>query len=146
MEGGDPNRAYTAQFGGTSSATPIVAGAAALVQQAALENTGKPLQPAALRKHLRKTGRKHEGSKRIGELPDVPAAIAQLEKGGKRPGEGNARKGKTGKGKRANKVAAAPTTEPVQQTWWGGMGCSTTSAASMWMAPLFALLGLRRRG
>jgi subtilisin family serine protease len=75
---GNEDRSYTAKFNGTSSATPVVAGAAALVQEAALRRGGKKLGPQDLRDLLVKTGVKQEGSKHIGPLPDVRAALNEL--------------------------------------------------------------------
>lgn len=79
--GGDTNQTYTSSFNGTSSATPVVTGAAALVQSAALAETGAPLTPAALRALLVSTGTPQgsaSASTPIGPLPDVAAAIAAL--------------------------------------------------------------------
>jgi Subtilase family len=49
-----PTRLYTDSFGGTSSASPIVAGAVASVQSAAIHFLGKPLPPKLIRT-VRKT-------------------------------------------------------------------------------------------
>ncbi len=46
---GGPNAMYTDSFGGTSSATPIVAGVVACLQGAALQALGAPLTPAMVR-------------------------------------------------------------------------------------------------
>lgn len=40
---------YTSSFSGTSSASPIIAGAATLVQSIAKENLGRPYRPSELR-------------------------------------------------------------------------------------------------
>jgi len=75
--GGDSNQSYTATFAGTSSASPFVAGAAALVQQAVTQVVGAPLTSAQMRAVLRGTGLPQQGpGGNIGPLPQVPAAIA----------------------------------------------------------------------
>lgn len=71
---------YTSSFGGTSGATPIVAGAAALVQsQHRRLHGGVPLTPWALRALLRSTGTPQGGTnpsaEPIGPMPDVFAAL-----------------------------------------------------------------------
>jgi subtilisin family serine protease len=54
--GKDQNRWYTHRFSGTSSASPIVTGAAACIQSRALAKYGVPLSPAKIRSILIKTG------------------------------------------------------------------------------------------
>jgi len=137
MTDGDPDRSYTAQFGGTSAATPMVAGAAALLQQAARQQLGKPLDPDTLRQHLRSTGRKHQGPKRIGELPDVPRAIERLSRLQKGGGKAPARDGKA---RRARQAEAEP--ETAAPSACGSIGCATGQG---WMLVPLALLGLTRR-
>lgn len=72
---------YTAQFGGTSSASPIVAGAAILLQSTYKSlNSGSVLSPEQVRMLLKVTGKAQLGgtapvSQHIGPLPDVFAAI-----------------------------------------------------------------------
>ncbi len=69
---GSFNTHYTATFSGTSSATPIVAGAVACLQGVA-KNYLIVLTPAEIREALRKTGTPQKGdtSRRIGNLPDL---------------------------------------------------------------------------
>jgi hypothetical protein len=75
--GDDTNQSYTATFAGTSSASPIVAAAAALVQHAVQEAGLEPLTSAQMRTVLRGTGLPQQGAGgNIGPLPQVPAAIA----------------------------------------------------------------------
>jgi len=78
MYGDDPNQSYTAVFNGTSSAGPVVAGVAALVQGAVKDGGGAPLTSAQMRTVLRGTGLPQpEGDTGlIGPLPQAPAAIA----------------------------------------------------------------------
>ncbi|MBL8861084.1 MAG: S8 family serine peptidase [Planctomycetes bacterium] len=71
---------YTANFGGTSSATPIVSGAAALVQANHRRlHGGAAMDPFALRTLLRDTGTPQGGTnpsaERIGPLPDLFRAL-----------------------------------------------------------------------
>ncbi len=54
--GGDKNQRYTATFSGTSSASGLAAGAATVVQSAAIDRLGVPLSPLALRQLLIDTG------------------------------------------------------------------------------------------
>lgn len=70
-----PTRLYTDRFSGTSSATPIVAGAIAVVSSIAKEK-GKTVSPRRLRNALRATGVKQGRSgieKRVGNFPDIKA-------------------------------------------------------------------------
>ncbi|WP_239470323.1 S8 family peptidase [Archangium violaceum] len=73
------NQWYTASFGGTSSAAPIVVGAVASLQGAANAAGLGPIPPRALRDLLRTTGTPQASStKRIGSLPNLREAIPQL--------------------------------------------------------------------
>lgn len=73
------DRHYTNQFSGTSSASPIVAGAAVLVQGLAKQR-GQVLTPRALRELLAKTGTPQAGDtkKNIGPRPNLARAIKDL--------------------------------------------------------------------
>ncbi len=72
-----PNRIYTATYEGTSSASPMIAGAVAAIQGNAIDQTSSPLNPLAIRRKLRDTGTPQESDPRhIGNLPDIPSAIA----------------------------------------------------------------------
>ncbi|MFC0038330.1 S8 family serine peptidase [Actinomadura rayongensis] len=77
----DPNRQYW-YFSGTSSATPIVAGAVAALQGIA-KKYGTPLEPRQLRQLLVQTGTPQTGdtSKHIGPQPNLRAAVSYLRGG-----------------------------------------------------------------
>ncbi len=79
--GGDPNQYYTALFNGTSSASAMVAGAAAALQGAALACGPAPLEPQAIRRQLNWTGSPQQAGPYagfIGPRPDLRAAIDGL--------------------------------------------------------------------
>ncbi|NOY25461.1 MAG: S8 family serine peptidase [Oligoflexia bacterium] len=75
----DPDQRYTSLFAGTSSATPIVALSAALVQSYAINSLGGPLDPGMLRDLLVYTGVPQGTGGHIGPLPDIMAAIDALD-------------------------------------------------------------------
>jgi serine protease len=100
------NDAYTAAFGGTSSASPIVAASAAVLSSVA-EARGSTLPPATVRATLRATGQPQAfgNAGTIGPLPNLRAAIGAL---GPRLTEA------------AHVVSGSNlegTTVPVQQSW-----------------------------
>jgi hypothetical protein len=72
---------YTAQFSGTSSASPIVVGTLACAQGAwkAASAGNSPLTPAQARNLLRTTGSPQVGTQRIGDRPDLRQILAALE-------------------------------------------------------------------
>jgi len=72
---------YTAYFSGTSSATPIVAGACMLIQEYAKETFGRPLTSWEMREALMASGQSQAGNanEHIGPLPDVREAIETLD-------------------------------------------------------------------
>ncbi len=74
------DRHYTGEFSGTSSASPIVAGAAVIVQGVA-KSRGRLLTPIQIRELLRTTGTPQLGDTReqIGPRPDLERAITALE-------------------------------------------------------------------
>jgi serine protease len=75
---GEIPRQYTALFGGTSSASPIVAGAIASIQGAREAASLEPLYPAQLRILFLTTGTPQgaaTASENIGRLPDLHAAL-----------------------------------------------------------------------
>ncbi|HEX8434885.1 MAG TPA: S8 family peptidase [Archangium sp.] len=73
------NQSYTATFGGTSSAAPIVAGAVASLQGAANAAGQGPVEPRLLRDVLRATGTPQDTSTRqIGPQPDLRGALPRL--------------------------------------------------------------------
>lgn len=69
------NHWLIATFDGTSSASPIVAGAAAVLQQAWRAWHGESATPAQIRAVLRATGTAQQGAAIIGPLPDLRAAL-----------------------------------------------------------------------
>jgi subtilisin family serine protease len=81
---GGLNEHYTQGFNGTSSASPIVAGACALLQSVfKANNGGNPLTPAQIRQVLVNTGTPQQAgvypvSQHIGPLPNVKAALTQI--------------------------------------------------------------------
>lgn len=81
---GPTDRHYTGQFSGTSSASPIVAGAALLLQSVYEARTGSRLEPARVRELLRDTGSPQTdgpygpATQHIGPRPNLAAALAAL--------------------------------------------------------------------
>ncbi|CAN5852272.1 hypothetical protein BH11MYX2_BH11MYX2_17370 [soil metagenome] len=73
------DRHYTGEFSGTSSASPIVAGAAILVEEAA-RGQSAVLAPRAVRALLAKTGTPQTGDTRqnIGPRPDLQRALGNV--------------------------------------------------------------------
>ncbi|HFK1748560.1 TPA: S8 family peptidase [Bacillus cereus] len=73
---------YTSSFAGTSSASPIIAGAAASIQGIAKNNQGKVYTPSQIRAILSdpSTGTKSNDpiSDKIGVLPDLKAILSKL--------------------------------------------------------------------
>lgn len=75
-----PSRKYTARFSGTSSATPIVAGAVAVVSSIAKENN-RTISPKAMRAALRTTGIKQgssTASQRVGNFPVIQQLLTKF--------------------------------------------------------------------
>jgi subtilisin family serine protease len=73
--GGDSRQWYTRTFSGTSSATPIVAGAAALIQSIRKARGLPPLESAVMRDLLARTGTPQGAGSQIGPLPNLQAAL-----------------------------------------------------------------------
>lgn len=82
----DPNKQYTIDFAGTSSASAIVAGAVTLFQSWALRHLGSPMAPKELRELLKSTGRPQLGgsTQHVGPHINLRAA-AQAANGGVMP-------------------------------------------------------------
>ena len=75
-------RMYTAQFNGTSGASPMVNGSALCLEGIARAYLGAPLDPITLRRILHDTGTPYHGSRIIGPRPDLaPASQAVLSLG-----------------------------------------------------------------
>jgi subtilisin family serine protease len=74
------NQEYTAQFSGTSSASPLVTSAVVVLQSYAKQAFGRVLTPAEIRQILIDTGTPQEPSEatHIGPFPDLRAAIESL--------------------------------------------------------------------
>jgi serine protease len=75
---GTGHQAYTHSFSGTSSASPIVAGSAAVVNGYLLATNQPVLDAREMRDLLAQTGTEQIGTERIGPLPNLTAAIAAL--------------------------------------------------------------------
>lgn len=73
-------RSYTKNFSGTSSATPIVAGAVASISGVA-KARGINLTPEQMRELISSTGTKSNRNAQIGTMPDLKSAIAKLGNG-----------------------------------------------------------------
>jgi hypothetical protein len=80
LQGGAENGWYTASFGGTSSASPIVTSAAAMLSSIA-QQRGVTLTPRQVRSILKSTGQAQSGTGNIGPLPNLRSAIASLSGG-----------------------------------------------------------------
>jgi len=76
------NYRYTNNFKGTSSASPMVAAAAAIIQSIAIQRNGAPLSPSQVRDLLVQTGSPQQGdnasTEHIGPRPDLQQAMANL--------------------------------------------------------------------
>lgn len=86
---GPGDRHYTDEFSGTSSASPIVAGAAVLVESWARQHRGAPLPPDVVRELLARTGTPQTSGiggsaagelQQIGPRPDLERALSALER------------------------------------------------------------------
>lgn len=77
---GTRRKQYTATFGGTSSASPIVTGAVAMIQGALKGKKLAVATPKEMRKALTKTGQPQTGADLIGPLPDTNRALNRLLK------------------------------------------------------------------
>jgi serine protease len=80
FDGGSRRKEYTGQFSGTSSASPIVTGAVAMIQGALKGKRLAVATPKEIRKALVKTGQPRAGSAEIGPLPDTGKALTRLLK------------------------------------------------------------------
>lgn len=76
-ETGTDNHAYTTSFSGTSSASPIIAGAAVTIHGIAVANRRPKFSPSALRSILSShgTASQNPASDRIGVMPDLRRII-----------------------------------------------------------------------
>ena len=78
FNGGTPQRHYTATFGGTSGASPMLAGSALCLEGIARAVTGAPLDPLQLRSIIHDTGTPNVGAQYIGPRPNLAAAGAAV--------------------------------------------------------------------
>ncbi|MEQ4900331.1 S8 family peptidase [Proteus vulgaris] len=76
----DDNHTYTANFSGTSSASALVAAAAAVIQSWYKNHTNSVLTPIQMRDLLIRTGTFPQLNDKIGPLPNVNNAILYLKK------------------------------------------------------------------
>jgi hypothetical protein len=73
-EPADSNRNYTSEFGGTSSAAAIIAGAVAAIQSIQLSRGGRPFPPNAMRRLVAMFGTPQAvDSRLVGKMPDLRA-------------------------------------------------------------------------
>jgi|GEM_PF-4388990 len=79
--GGDEHQSYISYFSGTSSASPMVVGAVALVQARSIVLNGVGLPPLQVRQILMDTGTPQGGGGHIGPLPHVALALATMGAG-----------------------------------------------------------------
>lgn len=80
---GTSTTAYTGSFGGTSGASPIVTGAAVLLQSWRKARKGHPFDPATVRSWLSSslnTPSANPATDRIGVMPDLRAIFDRIEK------------------------------------------------------------------
>jgi serine protease len=80
----DIRQRYTSQFGGSSSASPIVTGAVLAVQGAVMASGKAPLKPETMRQLLLQTGTPQDSgdTTHIGPLPNVLEAVKRALLGG----------------------------------------------------------------
>ncbi len=78
LYGNTENNMYTAQFGGTSGASPLVTGSVAVLQSLAKSRDGLVL-PEQMRELLVATGLEQAGRPIIGPMPDVFEASNQID-------------------------------------------------------------------
>jgi hypothetical protein len=76
--GGSLQTRYTAVFGGTSGASPMVAGCALALQGIARDKYGDPLDPIAIRTILTETGVPNNGTQYIGPRPNLAKAVQSV--------------------------------------------------------------------
>jgi hypothetical protein len=78
FNGGTLTTEYTANFGGTSGASPMVTGTALCLQGISKAQHGFPMPPLALRSLITTTGIPHLGALYIGPRPNLGAAVAAV--------------------------------------------------------------------
>lgn len=105
--GDDHRQAYTAQFGGTSGASPMVAGVAALLQSM-VRADGQYLPPSTMREILIDSGLAQARGAHIGPLPDALAGALLAPLHATAPPE--APEGPPGPGQRCEEACAPGST------------------------------------
>jgi len=79
LQGGPQNEWYTAQFSGTSSATPIVTGTVACMQGIyKAQSGGVPLDGQTIAQVLKETGTPTNGPQEIGPRPNLALAVPAM--------------------------------------------------------------------
>jgi serine protease len=119
---GGSNATYTQQFSGTSSASPVVAGAAAVLSSIIETRTGTPATPGQIRSLLKSTGTPQDTSVagQIGPLPNLERAIQALG------GTGGSGGGTGGSDQTAPSIAAPQAVTAVGYQVTRGDGVPTT--------------------
>ena len=81
--GGDNDQTYAADFGGTSSASALVAASTVAVQSYAIETLGRPLTPGEMRELLVTTGTPQQSAdaaqENIGPMPNLRRALEAID-------------------------------------------------------------------
>ncbi|WP_240197140.1 PKD domain-containing protein [Nonomuraea lactucae] len=127
---GGSNSYYTHTFGGTSSAGPIVASAAASLSSVAKQR-GISLTPLDLRARLKATGtpQVNPATGNIGPLPNLRAAINALPGGGNQVPNAAFTWSATGLTVRFTDTSTDPDSTITSRQWDFGDGTTSTSAA-----------------
>ena len=122
LQGGASDQWYTKQFGGTSSASPIVAASAAMLESVAEARGTTTLKPATVRSVLKSTGQPQAfgNAGNIGPLPNVKAAIKSI--GPKLVESAHVISG----------TSLGTTTVPVRQSWTTSRG--TAVQYDVWLS------------
>jgi len=119
--GGDEHQEYTGSFNGTSSATPVVTSAVALLQHYARDTYGSVLPPSELRDILIATGIPQSNPNQpIGPFPDVRAAFAELDRRAPEVGALDLSPGREGDTLQLTATATSGANRPLSFQWTVG--------------------------